>query len=221
MSKKIGRKLRETKESNFASLLNFIFSVPTINILSKVEAFAVLPGMGEDWRLIQAIKKWQSNKNTATHFFIAGFNQGEKTTTATDMETLKLFPFNLKVVDNVYIQTEADHTREQAEWISSMVKELDIRSLAIFAPTYHLPRAYLTFLKTFLKNDFKIVLVPVPVFIPPNIIIPESGVDSWEMFPGEIKRVKHYQEEGDVATLDELREYFIWLWEQPLLKQSW
>jgi hypothetical protein len=216
---KIRRGLKHTRESDFLSLVNFISSIPN-SLLYRVEAFAVLPGMGEDWRLIQAIQKWQSNNYATTHFFIAGFNQSEKTTTATDLRILSLPPFNLRINDPVYSQLEAGNTKEQAEWVLSMAKECDVRSLAIFAPSYHMPRAYLTFLKTFLKNNFRIVLVPAPVFIPPDRIIPESEIDSWEMFPGEIRRIRAYQEKGDVATLGELKEYFAWMWKQPLFRLS-
>jgi hypothetical protein len=218
VGRRISRRVKSNPGSDLTALFNFIFSVPTSYLLPRVEALAVLPGMGEDWRIIQAIGEWENRNNIAHHFFIAGFNQAEKTTTATDIETLKQYPFSLKVVDNVCIQPEASNTKDQAEWILSMAREEDIKSLAIFAPIYHLPRAYLTILKTFLKNNFRIVLVPAPVFISPNIIIPEARIDSWAMFPGEMERVVAYQGKGDVATLGELREYFAWLWQQPLLQ---
>lgn len=218
MEGKISRKVKDYPGSKLASLLNFVSSVPTVKLLPRVESLAVLPGMGEDWRIIQAIEAWENKGNIASHFFIAGFNHEEKTTTATDLQTLKRPPFSLRVVDNVYSQLEASNTKNQAEWILFMVKEFDIRSLAIFAPAYHLPRAYLTILKTFLKSNFRIVLVPVPVCIPPDTIIPESGIDSWGMFPGEMERIVTYQKKGDVATLDELKEYFAWMWKQPFLQ---
>jgi hypothetical protein len=93
-----------------------------------------------------------------------------------------------------------------------------VASLALFASPYHVLRAYLTLLKTLLKQQRRLPLIPVPTLIAPQQLVPECGVPGWVMIPGEIHRIQAYQARGDVATFEELMDYLHWAWQQPLFQ---
>ncbi|MDD5031652.1 MAG: ElyC/SanA/YdcF family protein [Patescibacteria group bacterium] len=216
MSDKIGRIIPGNEASDFFSLATFILTIPDVTVY--VDALAVFPGMGEDERLTSAIINWQLSmmepvKTFHRHLIIAGHNHDEKTTKILTLDALKRPPFDLKRTDGVIIEEEAKNTKEQARQVLTRVKQFNLKSLALFASPFHLPRAYLTLLKTFIKAGLKeVAIIPGQVCKSPGSIIPEFGTTAWEAVAGEAQRIIKYQGKGDVATLNELREYLAWLW---------
>lgn len=200
-------------ECSEIAMTMMLYSVPRIDC----DAIVVMPGLGETWRITDAIRSWEKNK-TARFLLIAGYNRKEKTWVHLSLDTLKEQPFNLRRCQGVHIGVHAEHTRKQAEWIVRKVQNLEITSLALFVSPYHLLRAYCTVLKA--MGSQRIPIIPVPVTIPPDTIIPAVGVDGWEMVPGEVSRLTTYQDKGDVATFDELRAYLSWLWTGSFFKEK-
>jgi hypothetical protein len=102
-------------------------------------------------------------------------------------------------------------------------KQRGLRSIVLTASAYHLVRAYLTTLKSFLTDatTLFVSLVPLPALMPPYKLIPdlaEQGINSFLMIPGEVKRILAYQEKGDVATNEEFLFYLEKLWQTPLFQ---
>ena len=218
MSKEISRIVPGDEVSELFSIATFVLTIPWL--ISRAEALVVFPGMGEDWRVTMA-KRWWSQENTPARFLIiAGHNHNEKTTKILTPEVLRRPPFNLEKLEGVLIEGEVSNTKEQTLQVLARVREFNLKSLALFTSPYHLPRAYLTLLKTFLKaNSPKIAIIPAPVMISPNIEIPELRTSAWEAIAGEARRIKEYQAKGDVATLNELRGYLVWLWREFLQRK--
>ena len=218
MSKEISRIVPGDEVSELFSIATFVLTIPWL--ISRAEALVVFPGMGEDWRVTMA-KRWWSQENTPARFLIiAGHNHNEKTTKILTPEVLRRPPFNLEKLEGVLIEGEVSNTKEQALQVLARVREFNLKSLALFTSPYHLPRAYLTLLKIFLKaNSPEIAIIPAPVMISPDITIPELRTSAWEAFAGEARRIKEYQAKGDVATLNELRGYLVWLWREFLQRK--
>jgi len=217
---KIERVLEPQETVELTSMAIMLYSIQRVE--QQCQALAVYPGMGETWRLTQVISVWQAAFTSAKYLLVAGteWKKEKSAIRPPIVENLKKPPFWLLRTHNVHAQDHARHTKDQAEWIVQKVQELKIESLALFVSPYHLLRAYLTLLKTFISlKVMPIVIIPVPVSIPPREIIPETGTDAWSMVQGEMVRIKTYQEKGDVATLPELQKYLDWLWEQALLQK--
>lgn len=225
MSEKNSHLVPGDEVSKFFSLATFIFTIPDVTI--NVDALVVFPGMGEDERVTNAIANWQlsmmgSVETFHRHLIIAGHNYDEETTRILTPEILRQPPFNLKRSEGVIIEGEAKNTKEQAQQVLERAKQFGLESVSLFASPFHLPRAYLTLLKTFINARLprKIAIIPRSVFKSPGSVIPEFGTSAWEAIAGETTRIKKYQAKGDVATLNELQAYLVWLWREFLPKAS-
>lgn len=190
------------------STVIMLFSLPHLEL--SVDTLVVMPGQGETLRVKQAIQEWE--KGSAKHLLIAGIYDKEKTFVALDIKELQK-NFGLKRVEGVHTAIHASNTKEQAEWIVRKVQETHSKSVALFNAPYHMLRAYSTVLKAFIVHKVpRIPLIPVPVSISPDKRIPEVGINAWDMIPGEMERIRIYQEKGDVATYSELKDYLSWVW---------
>ncbi len=211
----ISRAVKSNDTTELNALLIGILTLP--RPVEKLDAFLVLPGLGEDWRIQDSIKYWEDTTH-ARFLLIAGHNEKEKYYRDFSIPFLQRKPFYLHRTKGVIIRSTATHTREQMEWVSDQIKKLDIQSIGLIVSPYHLSRAYLTLLKTLLKQKQRIPLIPIPVAVPMDKKIPEYRMTAWEMIPGEIARITKYQEAGDVATYAELQKYLKWLSAQSLLR---
>jgi len=185
--------------------------------VEEVDAIAVMSGLGEHWRVTDAVRAW-NNSPDVDHLLIAGANRDEKSFVEPTLENLARPPFNLTRTEGVHAQPHALHTPDQAEWLVGKFQDLDVESAALYVSPYHLFRAYGTVLKSMIKSDVRIPVIPMPVSVSPDTATPETGVMPWEAIDGEVRRISAYQEKGDVATFGELREYISWMWRQPLLQ---
>lgn len=191
--------------SEIASLVIQTLTIP-ISANFQPDALVTIPGMGETWRVQLPIEEWERNES-ARFLLIAGIYTGEKFYEEFNLERLTKPPYDLRKTDGVFHQPSALHTADQMQWIIGQAINLGIGSLLFFAPPYHIVRAYLTLLRTMLKAKVQLVVVPKPLPVPPNIIIPETEVPMRTMIPGEIQRIIEYQKKGYVATLAELNDY--------------
>lgn len=211
MSQHIDRVVERNAVAEAAAVTTMIFSLQRITL--RFDALVVFPGLGEWWRICDAIRTWRSSEEIS-FLLIAGHNTREKTSLAMNIETLKAAPFFLPQwkLDGVHVENHAEHTKEQAEWTAEKVQRLNIESVALYAPPYHITRAYLTLLKALLKRNITIPIIPAPTPVPPHAIVPEFNVDGWSMVAGEAQRIEKYQAQGDVASAQELADYLQWLW---------
>ncbi|WP_238013207.1 ElyC/SanA/YdcF family protein [Dactylosporangium sp. AC04546] len=186
-----------------------IFSLPD-GAADDVDALAVVIGQGETWRERHAIRLWESNPRLR-HLLIADGNPAETTYIPLTLD-------GIRRTDGVELQPQpVTNTADQAAWIAAKIQKLEIRSVGLVVSPYHLPRVYLTLLQALGEP---IQLLPVPVPVPPDVPAPETGATSFDLLPGEIRRIIAYREQGWVAGPKELREYLAWLWQQPLLSRT-
>lgn len=173
----------------------------------RVEALAVFPGQGETWRISQALEWWNRRKGRARHLLLAG---------GSGLSSVEEYIDHFGEIGRdswVDVQwPDARNTKEQADWTAEKVRELNIESLALFVSPYHLLRAYCTLLKSLEARGLQIPIVPAPVAISPEVVVPESGANGWQLVAGEVERLRRYQEKGDVATSEELKQYIFWIW---------
>ncbi|MEZ4103672.1 MAG: hypothetical protein R3B60_00070 [Candidatus Paceibacterota bacterium] len=118
-----------------------------------------------------------------------------------------------------FTQVHARHTGEQAKWVTDMVVEHNIEAIALMAAPGHLfPRAFCTQLKAFIKRGVKIPIIPVPHAISPfkelmMISCQDSSKDCLisqvDFHTSEFAKVLAYTD--DVASLEEVRDYCLWL----------
>ena len=215
MDRDVPRIVEETNpEIDVATMTMMVYSLPRdASILKQVDAVVVTPGVGDEWRVHEAVRL----RGDEQLLLVAGQNLGERTAYQFTPEILQN-EFFLSNREGIHIGGQADHTLHQAEWLFSKVRECNISSLALVVSQYHLLRVYLTFLKKFLKEGINPpMMIPVPAPASPETITPETGVNAWMMSRGEIQRILRYQKQHHVATLEELREYLAVLWDSSLL----
>ncbi len=189
--------------------VTMIFALPQ-SAADRVDALAVVTGQGEEWRLIQAIRRWEANRELR-HLLVANGNPAERT--YAEITPTYLRGLGLRRVDGVRVQAEpAPNTGLQAAWIVDEVDRQGVASLALAVSPYHLGRAYLTVLKAFDRRGVRLPVIPVPVAVAPDAPVPETGATAYDLVPGEVTRILRYLERDWVATPEELRQYLRWLW---------
>jgi hypothetical protein len=177
----------------------------------RVDAIAVMSGQGEQWRLTQAIRDWESDPRLR-HLLVASGNPAEKTYVGITLDYLR--GLGLRRVEGVCVQPEpAGNTAGQAAWIVEHGRSHRIGGIALTVSPYHLPRAYLTVLKELDRAGVRLPMIPVPVAIAPHLPVPETGATAYELVPGEAHRILSYVKNGWVASPQELRDYLRWLWD--------
>ena len=215
MDRQVERIVDRDNSADVCAMAMMLYSLP--RPIERVDGMAVMPGLGEVWRLADAVKAWERSK-TARSLIVASTYREEKTQIQPTLENMSQPPVNLRKTEGVHIQDHAHHTKEQVDWLVGKVAELELKSLALFVSPFHMLRAYCTLLKAFDRAQQPMIpIIPMLVAVAPDTVIPETGVDAWGMVAGEIKRIAVYQDQGDVATYEELRDYLTWLWQQPLL----
>lgn len=176
----------------------------------RVDALAIATGQGEQWRLIDGIRRWEAGPRLR-HLLVANGNPAERTYTDLTLDDLR--DLGLRRTEGVLLQSEpAPNTGLQAAWIARQVRARDIGSLALTVSAYHLPRIYLTVLRELDRNSIRIPLIPVPAAVAPDARVPETGASSYDLVAGETKRILDYRNEDWVASPADLRDYLRWLW---------
>ncbi|MEU7930246.1 hypothetical protein [Micromonospora echinofusca] len=177
-----------------------------------VDALVVATGQGEEWRLTHAIRRWEAN-SALRYLSVANGNPDEKTYVEITLDYLR--SLGLRRTSGVHLQAEpAPNTGSQAAWIVNQVQARRIASLALAVSPYHLARVYLTVLKAFTRTGLRLPMIPLPVAVPPDTPVPETGATAYDLVPGEITRILNYMDNGWVATLEEVQQYLQWLWSQ-------
>ncbi|MFD6753530.1 YdcF family protein [Micromonospora gifhornensis] len=190
-------------------VLTVILTLPQ-SAADHVDALVVATGQGEEWRLTHAIRNWETNP-TLRHLLVANGNPDEETYVEITLDYLR--SLGLRRINGVNIQAEpAPNTGLQAAWIVDQVHARGITSLALAVSPYHLARAYLTVLRAFTRSGLRLPMVPLPVAVPPDTPVPETGATAYDLVPGEIKRILNYMDNGWVATPEEVQQYLQWLW---------
>ncbi|MCZ7436070.1 YdcF family protein [Micromonospora sp. WMMC241] len=163
----------------FLAVLEAVTMVLTLpgRAAERVDALVVPTGQGEDWRLADAIRAWESGP-TLRHLLVAGTNPAERTYRPLTLDRLR--GLGLRRVDGVVLQAEpATDTGRQARWIVDRVRGLGIDSLALVVSPYHLVRVYLTVLRACDDGGLRVPMVPLPVVVAPDAPVPETGASGY------------------------------------------
>ncbi len=214
------RKIALPVADQLAALTVLMHSLPARQM--QVDALAVPnTGLGEDERILQAIDDWQRPECQARYLLVAGHNPEEKFAFKQTVEELSE-RYALYKTDGVIVQPFADHTLHQACWVSEQVAALDVTSVAMYGPHYHLLRAWLTFVQAIVYQSGRrcIPVLPVQAMTSPLAILPEylpEQVQKWELIAGEFDRIRKYTVQGNVADFETASAYIKWLWQHPLI----
>ena len=137
------------------------------------------------------------------------------------MQLRENYGLYLRDVERVICQGHTTSVAGQTDWVAAMIHDNprflgyeNLGSAYIYSSQWHLPRVYLNMLKSLIKLDLhsRIKLFPQVVNVPWFEEIPGGeGAKPVDWLSEEIKSIKKYQEKGEVATLKELTEYFLWL----------
>lgn len=196
-------------EELVSGIIAFVLGFPRHH---EVEALVVVNGQGELFRMREPIDKW--NRGIASHLIITGAGIGEKTYRSLDRDDL-VRNFGLTRLEDVHAQGyPTSDTRDQGRWIVEELARLRVKSAAVYASLYHLPRVFLTLLHYLVlwKLEREIVIHPRPSEVSPFEISPETGHTLFDLFPGEMRRITLYGGRGDIASLDECQTYLRWSW---------
>lgn len=115
--------------------------------------------------------------------------------------------------DAVLTEPDSLHTADQARRVVAIAVEKEWRRLLLITSSFHMPRAFLSFVKAL--NDAQkseaIQVVPLPATHSPWSGIPEGETRTrLELLSTEFEKIDRYQ--GDVATYEEGLKYLQW-WE--------
>lgn len=191
--------------------ITMILTLPQ-SAADHVDALVVAIGQGEEWRLTHAIRNWEGNPDLR-HLLVANGNPAEETYVKITLDYLR--SLGLRRIDGVHLQAEpAPNTGLQAAWIVDQVQACAIKSLALTVSPYHLARVYLTVLKAFNRRGVRLPVIPLPVAVPPDTPVPETGATAYDLVPGEVTRILTYMGRGWVAQPEEVQQYLQWLWSQ-------
>jgi len=182
----------------------------------RVDALAILgTGLGEPERYAQAFADWNDPGSAARFCFVTGAYQAEHQAFIQTPDSLsERFGFIRR--DGLFVQPEADHTLHQAEWTREQVQNTGATSVAVYAPHYHLLRAWLTFVQSIVvKANITIPVIPVQVDVSPFSVLSqfaEDGILRHQLIAGEFDRARQYTQKGNVADFPEVFKYMKWLW---------
>jgi hypothetical protein len=116
--------------------------------------------------------------------------------------------------ENIIWEDKSTNTKEQAQQIIKLCLENNWKSIILVASNFHQYRAYLTFVKELynqkLNNDIRIYNSPcnLPWFEKNN-----WGI-RYRLLSEEFKKIKIYQDKGDVCSYKEIIEYIKWIEQQ-------
>lgn len=197
-----------------AALAMLVYSLPR---MQGQDAIAGLAGLGEQERVSEVLRIWESPGTSARYCLIAGFNMQERAAFSLAIPDLQQ-KFGVCKVKGLKTQLHADHTKHQAEWLAKQIQEHGITSVRLYLPAYHLLRAWRTVIEQVVFMwGIRIPILPVPLSVSPFAPIPEyepeESLSKWDMIPGELERIRRYEAKGDIATFDETLRYLEWLWE--------
>lgn len=195
----------------FAQVINF-------------EAVIVMPGVGEEARLAEAIAFTRDHRTR--RLISTGTNPEERARGEcySEAEIRRRFTIELSFAEELTIEADevGDHSRMQAE---NAVRRLKAKPLggpaAHIAGPWHGPRSYLTLLEKCLEEYGSIkampaifpALVPVPLAEKPKAASDEHKASGYaEGLPAairaEIERRLKYEDTGHVLPLARFEEYF-------------
>jgi uncharacterized SAM-binding protein YcdF (DUF218 family) len=193
--------------------LHVLFNGPVY----RADAIVVLMGEDAAVRMAVAVKLFRGNASGAGGIVLTGgLDDGQHLIGATRGAGMLLG--HGVAPDRVAVESEAANTHEQAVKVIDMAMNSTWERLLLVASAYHLPRAYLTFLKQLQEFDQTdaIHLVPMPavtVDTPWHGVVPGTEWTRIERLVHESVKVDMYQKKGHVASCQDGIDYLL-KWER-------
>ena len=108
------RIIEQDEISRPVTMAIMLYSIP-VEYFLQTEALVVFPGLGESWRVIDAIDRFQTNNCQAQYLLIAGHNNNEDHYQDLSLTKLRKPPFNLSKDGKVIAASHANNTKEQCQ----------------------------------------------------------------------------------------------------------
>lgn len=162
-------------------------------------AILLLPGVHQEYRITEGVKLWP---NAGKYLWVAG-TRGDPAYTRED-----IIAVTGKDSVDIVCGGFARFTPDQMNWCVSLLKQNpEIKHLIVTTAAYHLPRCVLTLLQALLKAKMQISMTPMPLINPNGDSFSAYGTEDFAL---EMKKIQEYQGKGDVASLEDWREYLAW-----------
>lgn len=204
MEGRIPRRGEHNKTSEIVTIVTLISSTR----LRGADAILVVTGEGEHDRVFYGVELWR--QDFGQYLLVTrGSRETEKMFGAHTKESIaQLCQVSSNDPRIIVAEEQFSNTLKQANWAVNAIAKKPIKNLIIVSAAYHLPRVLLTLLKTLQKKQLRLTLIPsaAPLVLPRDYLL----------IPGEVKRIIRYQAQGDIATVKELYDHFVWqLSQQP------
>jgi|SRR3989344_1632170 len=151
-------------------------------------------------------------KNIAPKIVITGNNDLIGRGTRNDENDLHLLDLKKELMSNgilensIIIEDKSFNTKDQAVHMITLAKENNYKRMIIITSTYHVLRAYLSFVKSSKQQLWNGVILMCPVNLPWKKLASGRSKKAWQMFLVEMKKIKKYK--NDTANIKEGLEYF-------------
>ena len=170
-----------------------------VHIGKKETAIFLLPGVHQEYRITEGVKLWP---NAGKYLWVAG-TRGDPTYSKED-----IIAVTGKDSTDIVCGGFARFTPDQMNWCVSLLKQNPhIKHIVVTTAAYHLPRCVLTLLKALKKSGIQIPMTPMPLINPNGDSFSVNGTEDFAL---EMKKIQEYQQKGDVASLEDWKEYLAW-----------
>jgi len=148
MSKKpkVVRVVPPTHESEIWGATIFLMGLVRTIDVRRLDALVVMDGMGERWRIAEAIKDWESPHSAAQHLIIGGQSRTEKTWVLKDIPYLQ--QRGLTRTQGVVINPDTPNTYEQSVWVVDQIARKRPESVGVYVSPYTSLEHILRYLKS-------------------------------------------------------------------------
>lgn len=183
-----------------------LFSQP----LLRGNAIVVLAG--EDWkpRIELATELYAGHDGDITHVVLSGgVHDGTRIYGAKQLKG-KIMGKGV-APSRIILEDESQNTHEQAVNVVALAKKREWRRILLVASAYHMPRAWLTFLKATLEAGIadSLQIVPAPTSHTPWGGSPSGMDDSrLNLLTKELMKIEAYRGMGHVASYEDALRYF-------------
>lgn len=161
----------------------------------KAGAVVIFPGLLDPDVGKSLVNRWLTAAKPFINVFVAGIHTPE------GQEQMR--GINATFPDFATWQFAARHTPDQAVWTIRWLKTMGLKSVALYAPQFHVTRATMTLVKAAVDAGWEGKIHPFG-WHPGTDKLSFAGFDNAathdELIPGEQTRWVNYTEKGDIAV---------------------
>lgn len=185
-----------------------LFSKITSQAPQKSDAIILLQGDRFDH-----VKEPQDlyKKSIAPKIIISGNNELIGRGKRNDENDVHLLELKKELINNgipetvIMVEDTSLNTKDQAQNVIKLAKENKWEKIIVVTSLYHLLRAYLSFVKSSLDQNWHGVIIMHPAKLPWTRLASGRSKTAWQMLLVELKKIKKYK--SDVASVKEGFDY--------------